>query len=168
MTTFIRYIDALNDKLGKLISVLLIPMIVIVIYTAVQRYFFHTSVSWGFELALFAFGIHGIVGGAYTLRHDGHVNVDILSARVSPRGRKIIKISGQIVLICVCLVMIYLGSRWAWRSTLIMERSIHATEFNPYVFWYKWMIPLSGLLMVLQAVANILKALLEKDQAGSE
>ena len=168
MKTYIHYIDTLNDKLGKLISLLLLPMIVIVIYTAVQRYFFQTSVSWGFELALFAFGIHGIVGGAYTLRHDGHVNVDILSSRLSPGAGRIIKICGQLVLITVCIVMVYLGSRWAWRSTMIMERSIHATEFNPYVFWYKWMIPLSGLLMILQAIANILKTLISEDQVGGD
>ena len=157
MNTFVDIVDKANDWLGKVIAWLLVPMVFIVLYTAVMRYFFQLAVPWGFEMAIFCFGIHGIVGGAYCLRHDSHVNVDVLITSSPERFRPFYYIFASLVVLGVCAVMFYLSTRWAWKSTLIFERSIHGTEWNPHIWWFKWMIPLASGLMVLQSLAQLIR-----------
>jgi len=168
MRTFIRLVDALSEYTGQALAYLIIPMALIVLYTAALRYFFSIAVPWGFELSLFAFGIHGIVGGAYCLLHGGHVGVDVIVSHLPKRLALIADILGYILVIFVAVTMVYLGSRWALRSTMILERSIHATEFNPQIWWFKWMIPLSGFLIVLQGLSQIFKSILLFGQEGEK
>lgn len=166
MEKFISGVDAFSDALGKVLAWLLVPMVLIVLYTAFMRYFLQAPVPWGFEMALFAFGIHGIGGGAYCLRHGGHVSVDVVASQLPPRWAAVLNILGSLVVVLVTVVMVYLGSRWAWKSTLILERSIHGTEFNPQIWWFKWMVPIAAGLVLLQAVAQLLKNMLQLRKAG--
>ena len=168
MDTCIACINAFSDRLGKALAWLLVPMVAIVLYTAVMRYFFQVAVPWGFEMALFAFGIHGIGGGAYCLRHGGHVNVDVIVSQLPRRWSIALNMFGSLVVLLVAAALVYLGSRWAWKSTLILERSIHGTEFNPQIWWFKWIVPLSGGLVFLQALAQLLQGALRWKTKGEE
>lgn len=152
-----KAIDAFTEAIGTVLSYAILPMIAIVLYTAIMRYIFKTSVPWGFEGAIFLFGTLSIAGGAIAHLHKSHVTVDALVSRLSPRANIFFAIFSQLVIFGVCLCMIYLGSRWAYRSTLIWERSIHGTEWNPYVWWFKWVVPLSTFLVALQCVSEIIK-----------
>lgn len=160
MEKFINTIDRFSENIGHALAWLLLPIIGIVLYTAVMRYFFHTAVPWGFEMGLFAFGIHGIGGGGYCLRQDGHVNVDVLAPHLPKKWSAVLGIFSSLVIVAVTVGILYLGSRWAWRSTLLLERSIHGTEFNPQIWWFKWIIPLSALLVLLQNAADLCKKIL--------
>lgn len=155
MRIFIRYVDQLNDWIGNALALLIVPMIIIVLYTAVMRYFFNTGVDWGFECALFAYGVHMIVGGAYCMKQKGHVSVDVLATALGPNAHKWIGIMGQIVVLAVVVIMVWMGTRWAWKSTLQLERSIHGTVFNPQIWWFKWGVPVSAFLIGLQSMAEI-------------
>ncbi|MCD8139554.1 MAG: TRAP transporter small permease subunit [Planctomycetaceae bacterium] len=157
MERFIKAIDSFTDAIGKFLSILIVPMIGVVLYTAVMRYWFKTSVPWGFEIALFIFGIYCIGGGAFAHLHKSHVNVDVLTTRLSPTGKAILEIFGQVVILAVLAITIYLGSVWAYKSTVIMERSIHGTEWNPQIWWFKWFVPFSSVLFALQCLAELLK-----------
>lgn len=155
MQNFIRLVDCISEWSGKIIALLIIPMILIIIYTALMRYLFNVGVNWGFEMSLFCYGIHAILGGAYCLKHGGHVSVDILPSRLPFIGQKICEIIGMLVTCAVVVTLFWLGSVWAWKSTLILERSIHGTIFNPYIWWFKWVVPIAALLIALQALAEI-------------
>lgn len=168
MRKFITFVDSFIDYTGQGLAYLIIPMSLIVLYTAGMRYFFNISVPWGFELSLFAFGIHGIVGGAYCLLKGGHVGVDVITSRLPKRVALIMDILGYIMVIFVAIVLVYLGYRWAMRSTLILERSIHGTEFNPQIWWFKWMVPFAGLLLILQGLSQICKDILAFNQKEEE
>ena len=157
MDSFLRAIDRLNDVIGKILALLIIPMILVVLYAAIMRYAFNAAVNWGFEIALFAFGIHCILGGGYTMLHNGHVNVDILTARLPYKWGLVISLLGKLTAVFVVAIILYLGIGWAYKSTLILEHSIHGTEFNPPIWWYKWTVPLSAFLILLQCIAQIIR-----------
>jgi TRAP-type C4-dicarboxylate transport system permease small subunit len=99
----------------------------------------------------------------------GHIAVDTLPRRLPVRAQKYIQIFSFIIVIIVCLVAVWMGSIWAWKSTMIWERSIHQTVFNPPVWWFKWVIPISAALIVIQALADMFKIIqslstVKKDQ----
>ena len=62
------------------------------------------------------------------------------------------------MVIAVCALVIWIGTRSAWMSTLRMERSPLQTPFDPQIWWFKWFIPLSAALIALQSLAEIVKA----------
>lgn len=168
MQKFIAFADKLSIRSGTWTSYLILPMIGVIVYTSLLRYFWDIAVDWGFEISMFIYGVHCFLGGCYTMVLKGHITVDTLPRRLPVRWQKYIEIFSFIIVIAVCLVAVWMGSIWAWKSTMIWERSIHQTVFNPPVWWFKWIIPISAALIVIQALADMLKifqslSTLEKD-----
>ncbi len=152
--------------MNKIIAYLTIPLAIIVVYCALMRYVFHAMPDWGFEAAIFIFGLQVILGGAYCHARQKHVSVDILPIYLSRRVNLKVKMTCEVVILFVCLVIFYASCPWAWDSFLIGERSIHQTTFNPPIWWFKAAIPSGTLLLAVQSLLNFRSAL--RDLKGSD
>ena len=65
-----------------------------------------------------------MVGLSYALKHDGHVRVDLLFARLSKRARMKINLIGHLsFLLPVCLVIAVESFDYVTRSWVIFEVS---------------------------------------------
>ena len=157
MQKFIAFADKLSMGTGTWTSYLILPMIGVIVFTAVLRYFFDIAVDWGFEVSVFIYGVHCLLGGCYTMVLKGHIAVDSIPRRLPVRWQKYIEIISFIIVIAVCLVAVWQGSIWAWKSTKIWEHSIHQTVFNPPIWWFKWTIPISAALIIIQSLADLFK-----------
>lgn len=58
----------------------------------------------------------------------------------------------------VCVVVIINGSQVAYDATVIRERSIFQTTFNPEIWWFRWMIPLGAFLIGIEALRLLIQA----------
>lgn len=159
MDTFLGIIDKITENTGRYVSYLLVPVILTVVYSVILRYCFNDIVHWAFEVSLFLYGIFVMVGGAYTLKVKSHVRVDILPGRLSHKWNCYLDLFSLISIIIVCCIIVYLGSKWAWISTLQLERSVRQTPFDPQIWWYKWFIPFSSAILGLQALAETVKTI---------
>ena len=159
METLLRFIDKISEYSGRYVSYLLLPLILTIVYSVIVRYFFNDIVDWAFEIALFAYGILVMVGGAYTLKHKAHVRVDILQYYLGRRWSCILDLLSFVIIILVCCVIVYLGTKAAYVSTLRLERSSLQTPFNPQIWWYKWIIPFSAALVGLQALVESVRTI---------
>ena len=164
MEKLIKRIEKVSDFSGKIAAWMIVPMILVIVYTAFMRYALNNTPNWGFEVSLFVYGIHFILGGAYTLKEKSHVRVDILPHYLSIKGQKILEILGLIITFVVCIVILWLGAKYSWQSTKIWEHSMHQTAFNPPIWWFKWFIPISAGLVALQAIASLLKEIIKKGE----
>lgn len=165
--------DALKNRLnrmqkfiGEKLAVSIVILVIVVVYTAMVRYLFKYSVGWGFEVSVFIFGIYSILSGGFCLKEKAHVRVDILPTLLSQKKQNIIDLLSSIVEIIVSIVMIYSGTIYAFDSTRILERSIHQSTFNPQIWWFKWMIPLAALLVLLQAIVDLCDLLKQIKNGG--
>jgi TRAP-type mannitol/chloroaromatic compound transport system permease small subunit len=156
----INAIEKLSDLSGRAVSVLILPVVLVTVYMVVMRYFFHASAGWGFEVTIFLYGIYFMISGAHCLKVRGHVGVDIIAKLLPTKAQKFLEIFASLVIAAFCFFLIWQGTKMAWQSTMNMEHSIHQTAFNPQIWWFKWVIPLSGLLILLQTIADILKTIL--------
>ena len=90
-------IGKLIDMVGYLCGLLMILMVLNVFYDVVMRYVFSNSsigmqeLEWHLFATMFMFGI------GYTLKQDGHVRVDIIFDRLSPKAQAWIDIIGTLV-----------------------------------------------------------------------
>lgn len=156
---FVRSMDWISEKSGQLVAFLILPLIVTIVYSVAVRYMFRDVVHWAFEMSMFMFGVLVTLGGAYTLKHKSHVRIDVLSHYLGPRARLILDLLSFGVIIAVCILITWMGTRTAYFSTLRLERSPMQTPFNPQIWWYRWAIPVSASLIGLQAVAEMIKVI---------
>lgn len=159
MDWYSRTIGRISEHVGHAAAFLILPLIATIVYSVMARYLLNEVVHWAFEISIFLYGIMVCIGGAYTLKHKAHVRVDVLPDYLGPRGRCILDVFSFLVVIAVCCLITYIGTRAAWMSTLRLERSSLQTPFDPQIWWFRWFIPISATLIALQAVAEIFQAL---------
>ena len=92
ITKYLYFTDWLNAKFAWVIALLIVPMLCIMIWEIVLRYFFNAPSLWAYEVSLFLYGGYIALGGAYTHLIGGHVNVDIIWIRLSIRKRALLDV----------------------------------------------------------------------------
>lgn len=143
-------------RFGRLISLLILPLITIIVYSALKSFFFKSPPIWTFEMSLFLFGCFFMLGSAYCHMQKKHVAVDIINHYLPPKWQRLQGVFSELIVLFVAVVLIVISVPSAWNATLILERSILQTPFNPYVWWFRWIIPLSALLIAVQACVDMI------------
>ena len=157
MEALLNIIDNINDWVGKLVSFLIFPIIGIIIFEVIMRYFLHASQLWVPETSVFLFGCLFVLGGGYTFLHDGHVRLDVLYERFPPRLKAAADLITSLFFFIFCFVLIWKGWAMAWDSLITMEKSPSA--FSPVLFPVKMLIPVGGFLLFLQGLAKFIRDL---------
>jgi TRAP-type mannitol/chloroaromatic compound transport system permease small subunit len=155
LNAVLRFIDNLNDWIGRALSLTVLLMFVLVMIEVIRRYFFNAPTVWGNELTQLLFGTYVILSGGYILRFNGHVNVDIFYARFSPKTKAVLDIITFLVFFLFCGMLLVYGGQLAWESLVTWESSQSA--WNPPVYPFKLMIPLGALLLLLQGIAKLIR-----------
>jgi len=149
---FLHVIDSISEWSGKIVSFLLIPLVLIVVFEIVSRYVFHQPTIWVHELSTWLWGSVGLMAGAYTLRYQRHVAVDILQSRFTPRVRGVTELLATLCILLLCTILVWRGGIEAGYSIKIWEHS--STAWKPLLFPIKIMIPTAAFLLALQAIAK--------------
>lgn len=113
--------------------------------------------------------MHALVlmcAAAYTLRCDGHVRVDIFYRRYSPAQKAWLDALGAVLfLLPFCVFTIGISWHYTANAWAIREASIDAAGI-PAVFLLKTLIPLNGLLLGLQGLAELARQLVALTYVG--
>jgi len=155
-----HYIDDFNEICGRAISWLPLGMVLTQFAVVILRYVL--GVGWFSlqESILFMLALVFMLGAAYTLRHEGHVRVDIFYRRLSRRGRALVDVLGTLLLLLPVCVYIF-SSSWDYvtDSWQLFEGSREAGGL-PGVFLLKTSILLMAGLLSLQGLSMLLKSLI--------
>ncbi len=151
----LRFIDDLNDWIGKILSYAVFIMFVLVLSEVVRRYFFNSPTVWANELTQLVFGVYVILSGGYILRWGGHVNVDIFYSTLSDRWKAILDIFTSTIFFLFCGMLFVYGGSLAWESLSNFEHSRSA--WNPPLYPFKLCIPLAMILLMLQGIAKLIR-----------
>jgi TRAP-type mannitol/chloroaromatic compound transport system permease small subunit len=155
-------IDILNRRLGQLVQWLVLLMILLGVYNATVRYiggFLGANLSSNayLELQWYLFGAIFLLGAAYTLQMDGHVRVDVLQSRLSPRGRAWIDLIGiSLFLMPFCALLFWISLPWVASSWHLHELSSDPGGLPRYPI--KTVVPVSFLFLMLQGLSQLIKA----------
>ena len=152
---FLALVDNLNDQVGKIVSMLIIFMVLILVYEVVLRYIFNSPTLWAHETSEYFFGVHFFLGGAYALRHAAHVNVEVIYSRFSPRVRAILDIITSVFFFLICAVLLWKGGAMAWTSLMKLEHT--NTVWAPPLYPLKMMVPIGAFLILLQGLAKFIR-----------
>ncbi|MEE8397543.1 MAG: TRAP transporter small permease subunit [Desulfobacterales bacterium] len=147
------WIDNLNEAVGRGVAVVTAGLVAVVFSDVVMRYLFNTSFVFVQELEWHLFGFIFLMGAGYTLRHDGHVRVDIIYQKLTPVGRAWVNLIGVMVfLLPGCLMIIVTSLKFVSSSWAVMEGSPNPGGI-PFRFLIKGAMPVGFALLFLQGIS---------------
>ncbi|HSH29864.1 MAG TPA: TRAP transporter small permease subunit [Thiohalobacter sp.] len=156
LETGARALETLSEAVGRLVAWLIVAMVLVMFAVVVMRYAFdfgriyiQESVTW-MHAAVF------MLGAAYTLRHEGHVRVDIFYRRFSRRTRAWVDLLGTLVLLLpVTLYLLWTGWGYVADSWAMREGSLQ-TGGLPAVYLLKSVLLAMPALLLIQGLAMLL------------
>ncbi|MBA7546988.1 hypothetical protein ES705_39390 [subsurface metagenome] len=153
----LNFIDSLNERIGKFSGLLMIPMCGVIIWEVVCRHVFNAPTLWAFETNGFIFFIYLMLGGGYSYLHKAHVNIDLIYSRFSTRQKAVIDVCTSILFFVFCFVLLFKGSKWAWKAFLIKQHS--GSYWNPPMYHVMAFLPIGAILMILQGISKFIRDL---------
>jgi TRAP-type mannitol/chloroaromatic compound transport system permease small subunit len=158
MITLADTIDWVNAKIGRAAAWLCIAVVAIQFAVVVLRYVFNIGSIWLQESIIYSHAAMFLLVAAWTLKNEGHVRVDLFYSQASPRTKAVIDLCGALfLLIPFAAAILYFSWSYAARSWVILEGSREASGL-PLVFVLKTLIPVFAVMLILQGIAQALRA----------
>ena len=151
-----RAIDAAQDRFGKALRWLILVSVLVSSINAIVRFAISRSSNSWLELQWYLFSAVFLLGAGYTLLKNEHIKIDIVNSHL-PRGvRDWIELLGHIFFLgSFCVVMIYTGLPFFWRSFVSKEYSSSA---GGLILWpAKSMVALGFAILLVQGVSEFIK-----------
>ena len=148
---YVRYIDALNLRVGRFTMYLVFAMMGILLYSAISRSLFNLPLHWGIEMAQFTMAAYYLLGGGYTMQNDAHVRMDLLYERWPVKKRAFADSITAFCLIFYLGIMLYGGYSSTEYAVEYGQKNYSA--WAPYMAPIKIIMTLGIFLMLLQAIA---------------
>ena len=151
-----RAIDAVNERVGRLTLWLVLACVLISAANAVARYGFGVSSNAFLEIQWYLYSAVFLCAAGYTLKHNAHVRIDLVSGRLSARARAWIDVFGGLfMLLPACAILFWYGWTAFLESYRINEMSGDAGGLLRWPI--KLVVPAAFLLLILQGVSETIK-----------
>jgi TRAP-type mannitol/chloroaromatic compound transport system permease small subunit len=160
MTRFLFFIDSLSTWVGKAFAWLILVLTLGVSYEVFVRYVLRAPTTWAFDFSYITYGALFLMAGAYTLSRNGHVRADVVYRFWKPRTQATMDLVLYLIFFLpAVLAFMYSGFNYASMSVRFKEVSIFSPAGVP-VFPLKALIPITGFLLFLQGLAEVIRCVL--------
>ncbi len=156
-TTIADAIDRFIDWIGRGTAWICLIMVLIVATNVILRYMFRIGPVSLQELEWHLMSPIALIGMSYALRHNAHVRVDILYDAFSRRGQLVVDLFAALVTVVVSVILVKLSFNFVYQAYSIGEGSPDPGGL-PYRFLLRAFIPLGFALLMLQAIAQGIRA----------
>lgn len=158
MKSYVRAIDAVNYRLGRIVMYGIFVMIGILLWSSISKTFFVPTL-WTLEMAQFAMVAYYILGGPYSLQMGSNVRMDLLYGNWSQRRKAWTDAITVLFLIFYLAVLLWGGiDSTIYSFSYGGERSPSA--WRPYLWPIKVIMVIGIALMLLQAISELFKDIL--------
>ncbi|MBN1104994.1 MAG: TRAP transporter small permease subunit [Deltaproteobacteria bacterium] len=156
MKKFVRFVDAMNDKIGRVACLLILPMAAVVVYEVFMRRVMNMPTAWGFEMTVYLYGAHYMFGMAAAYLYDRHVRIDIIVLQLPKKYQLLLRvITFWLIFVPFIGAFTYAATLYAAHSWSVWEHSWSA--WKPPLYPYKTVMPVTMLFLFLQGFANFFR-----------
>jgi len=149
--------DHISTWAGKTVAWLIMILMSVVCIEVFKRYIMNMPTAYIFDVTNMLYGTLFMMAGAYTLAQDAHVRGDFLYGSMKPRMQASLDLILYIVFFLPgMMALIYAGYDYAAISWRIDEHS-NVTSNGPPVYPFKTVIPIAGVLVLIQGIAEIIR-----------
>lgn len=155
--TFVRYVDAMNHRVGRVAMYLLFVMGAILLYSTLSRLILGVPINWVLEMAQFLLSAYYLVGGAYVLQLDQHVRMDLIYGRLDARRRAVT--DAVTILFVIFFLAVLLVGGISSTNYAIQYNQRNYTAWSPVLWPVKVVMTAGVFLMLLQCISTFIKDL---------
>lgn len=152
---FCRTIDGVNEWMGLVWGYTILLVTLAVLYEVVARTLFNRPTIWANESVIYVSAVAYLLAGAYAHLSHRHVRIDLIHERLSPKVRARLDLVTFVFFLLYVGTLAWVGGQMAWLSFGQSETT--GTAWNPLIWPVKLAIPIAGLLLLLQGIANLLR-----------
>jgi TRAP-type mannitol/chloroaromatic compound transport system permease small subunit len=152
-------IDRLSTLVGQTFAWCILLLTGVVVYEVFVRYVFRAPTTWGYDVSYMLYGTLFMMAGAYALSRNGHVRGDFLYRNFPPRRQAWFDLV-LYVLFFFPAIFAFMISGWHFFADSLRqnERSMFSPS-GPVIWPFKLLIPVVGLLLLLQGVVEVVRCL---------
>jgi TRAP-type mannitol/chloroaromatic compound transport system permease small subunit len=156
MNALLSLIDRISATVGRIVGWVIVFVMFVTVYDVLARRLFNAPVVWAFDVSVQLFALHFMLAAAYAMLHNEHVSINLITNRLSPRGRAVVDMFTMMVLFFpFIIVLIIYGYEFAARSWAVRETSWGIVALPLY--YIKTVIPVTGVLLLLQGFASFVR-----------
>ena len=155
-----RFIDALNDWTGRIVSWLATALVFLIVIDVVRRYAFGRGSAAMHELEFYFFSAIFTLGAAYAMYRKTHIRVDVFYSRWSSRTQAIIDIVFFFLLFLPFVAAVIWRSIPFWLWSIGIREASPSPGGLPYLYMLKGFLPIGFCLLLLQGVSQFLQDVL--------
>ena len=156
LLAFSRAIDGLNERIGKLVTWLVLAAVLISAANAIVRKAFDMSSNAYLEVQWYLFSAVFLLCAAWTLLRNEHIRIDVVAGRFSRRTQTWIDVFGTIFFLFP-MVLLILYESWPWFVRAWHSEEISASAGGLVLWPAKILVPAGFALLFLQGVSELIK-----------
>lgn len=154
------FVDRIGSWVGQAFSWLIVARTFLISREVFSRYAFNKPNPWAFDLMFMMYATAFMMAGAYTLAKNGHVRGDVLYRFFPPRLQAGLDLVLYVVFFIPGVVaLVWAGYTYAAESLAINEHAT-LTANGPPLYPFKMVIPVAGLLLLMQGAVEIVRCIL--------
>jgi len=153
--SYVRFTDRISDYVGYLAAALIFVMGATLMFDAFTRNVINMPVHWAVEFTQFTLAAYYFMGGAFTLKNDSHVRMDLIYSSLSDRNKARLNLATAVCLIFYLVVTLIGGISSLQYAIATNEKRF--SIWNPSVIPIKALLVACLVLMLMQAVSLVFK-----------
>lgn len=151
-----RAIDAFTERVGRFVYWLVLIVVLISATNASVRKLFSYSSNAFLEIQWYLFSVIFLFGAGYTLLHNEHVRIDIISGRLSARAQNWIDVAG-IVLFLWPMSIIIMWLSWPLFVDSFTRNEVSSNAGGLIIWPARLMVPIGFALLLMQSASELIK-----------
>lgn len=148
----LRGIDSFTDRLSNLIY-FVFALAAVIVYHVIVRNFIGWRTDWCNDVEYMLLAVLFSLPIAYTLLHQAHVGIDVVARRFPQAWQEWLSMLGTFFIITVAVILIIYGGIFAMKGFGYQEVTISSARLPAWPV--KFTLPLAGLLLLIQALAEL-------------
>ena len=154
----ITNIDKFSLFIGKIVSWIIIPLFVCMVYEVIARKFFLAPTMWAYDMSRFLYGGMFMLGAAYALSRGVHIRADFLYRNFKVKNQGLIDFWLYILFYFPGLTF------FLYMTTIFVVESIQRGEKGMDTAWMPYLWPVKSCLwfgivfLLIQGVSELLKS----------
>ena len=158
-------IDKINGFSGEFVCYWSVIAVFVYYYEVIARYVFNSPTNWAHESMFLMFGMQYLLSGAYALREQSHVRVDVLYAYLSDRAKVITDIVTSAFFFIFTGALLVTG--WIFFRDSIDVWEVSFTEWGIQYWPIKFSLVLGAVLIILQGLSKLIKDVVALTRMGA-
>lgn len=159
MQKLLLAVDRASTWIGQAFAWSIIALTVMISWEVFSRYVLNNPHAWMLDVQIMLYGLLFMTAGAYTLAKNGHVRGDVLYGFFSDRTQATLDLILYVLFFLPgVFAMTWAGWRFFTEALAIREQTFNAVPLPVYP--YKFVIPFSGGILLLQGVVEIARCVI--------